>query len=197
MSKNAGKEMNRRDVLRRLAVGALSAASIAGSAVGSETAAEDQACCESQSLPDQSVFNTVCNSDSATKYKDGDTPAVYRLGALWLMLATEDWKTYFNNPNDPASETAFLAGLAKELKLNSADVEKMWKIGKLKSKQFESIRTSWHDLTSNASVYGARPCHGGKSILTIACLDPNDESNRVLTKPAENKAKQGKNAKPK
>ncbi len=118
----------------------------------------------------------------AAKYASGDNPVVYKLGAMWLMLVTENWTTYFRDPKNKAKEDAFLQGLSDELKLNIQDVQKLWEISKTKCDSFEDIRGAWQDLTSNQGLYGARPCHGGKSILSIACLDPKDERKVPMLK---------------
>jgi len=172
-----GKKITRRMVFKGLTVAAVGATALSQSLLAKDENPASESCCENQELPAQSVFTTICNKASADKYAKGDNPVVYRLGAMWLMLVTEDWSTYF----DPSKESDFLAGLAKELKLNPGDVEKLWKISKAKNRSFTDIRTAWQNLTTNSGLYGARPCHGGKSILTIACLDPNDESGKLAT----------------
>jgi hypothetical protein len=172
-----GKKIGRRMAFKGLTMAAVGATALSQGLLAGEQKKKATSCCEDQALPAQSVFNTVCNKASADKYKNGDNPVVYRLGAMWLMLLTEDWSKYF----DHARETEFLTGLAAELKLNLVDVKELWRISQVKANSFTDIRTSWMNLTSNAGLYGARPCQGGKSILTIACLDPNDESGKLAT----------------
>ena len=172
-----GKKITRRTAFKTLSAAAVGATALTQGLIAKEREKDQQTCCENQEQPAQSVFNTICNKASADKYQKGDNPIVYRLGALWLMLLTEDWTAYF----DIAKEKEFLASLATDLKLNLSDVEKLWRISKVKVGSFTDVRTSWQNLTGNAGLYGARPCHGGKSILTIACLDPKDERHTVAT----------------
>jgi hypothetical protein len=178
-NKTDGK-FTRREIVRGVSMAAAGAAVLGKASMAQSTKKDDAPCCESQAVPKESVFTKVCNKDSALKYESGDNTVVYRLGAMWLMLATEDWTQFFRDPKDPNNERNFLEGLATDLKLNLFDVQKLWEIGKAKSTSFEDIRSAWQIVTSNEGLYGARPCHGGKSIMTIACLDPKDEGKQPM-----------------
>lgn len=171
MKAETTKNLTRRNLVKTAAFATAGAGLFAGAGLASASDKDQQACCGNRPLPDKSVFTTICNDKSADKYRQGDNPVVYRLGALWLMLTTENWTDYFRDPVNQGTESAFLAGLAKELKLELADVQSLWEISKTKKSSFKDIRASWKNFTSNTSTYGARPCHGGQSILNIACLD--------------------------
>jgi hypothetical protein len=171
MAAQTSKKLTRRNLVKTVAFATAGAGLLAGAGLANASDKDQQACCGDRPLPDESVFTTICNDKSADKYRHGDNPVVYRLGALWLMLVTEDWTDYFRDPANKNTESAWIAGLASELKLDLADVQRLWDVSKLKADSFKDIRASWKNFTSNTSKYGARPCHGGQSILNIACLD--------------------------
>ncbi len=180
MKNKTNGRFTRREIVRGVSVAAVGAAILGKASVAQSTKKDDAPCCGSQTLPKESVFTKVCNDLSATKYANGDNPVVYRLGAMWLMLATENWTKFYRDPKNPDNEKDFLQGLSDALKINLMDVKKLWEIGKTKFDSFEDIRSAWQDVTSNQGLYGARPCQGGKSILSIACLDPNDERKHQM-----------------
>ncbi len=171
MTAQTSKKLTRRNLVKTVAFATAGAGLLAGTSLANASDNDQQACCGDRPLPDKSVFTTICNDKSADKYRHGDNPVVYRLGALWLMLVTEDWTDYFRDPANKNTESAWIAGLASELKLDLVDVQRLWQVSKLKADSFTDIRASWKNFTSNTSKYGARPCHGGQSILSIACLD--------------------------
>ena len=170
MKAQTGKT-TRRSIIKTVGLATAGAGLLMRASLASTGNKDQRGCCGDQPVPDKSVFTTVCNDKSADKYHHGDNPVVYRLGALWLMLTTENWAEYFRDPKNKTTESAVLAGLAKELKLDQVDVQNLWDISKTKASSFKDIRASWKNFTSNTSRYGARPCHGGRSILNIACLD--------------------------
>jgi hypothetical protein len=182
MTNRDDMNLTRRDVIRRGGLAAAGTVLLRG--VGSAQAEHkvQPVCCGDQPLPKDSVFVTLCNDDSAKKYEKGDSPVVYRLGALWLMLATENWPDYFRNPKNANTEDAWLAGLAEEFKVNVQDVRTMWEVSKTKADSFNDIRNSWQNLTSNTGIYGARPCLGGQSLLNIACLAKDDFRTKPMLK---------------
>jgi hypothetical protein len=156
------KSSSRREILK------LGGFAVAGTAVASLVPSNAQAdCCDSTTLPATSVFTTVGNSKSADKYAAGDSPATFRLAALWLLMMTEDWT---QNLKAGATEKQFTDGLAQELGLDHTVVEAFWNNARDNSTVYEPFRTFWQNQTADTALYGKRPCIGGKSALQIACL---------------------------
>lgn len=171
MTAQGSKKLTRRNLVKTGIFAAAAASLLAGASEANASDEAQQDCCGDRPLPNQSVFTTICNDKSADKYRHGDNPVVYRLGALWLMLVTEDWTDYFRDPKNQNTEREWVASLAKELKLDPLDVKQLWDTSKQKADSFKDVRASWKNFTSNTSKYGARPCTGGQTILNIACLD--------------------------
>jgi hypothetical protein len=187
-SKTDGK-LTRRELVRRVTAAAAGSALLGRTTFARSIKRDHATCCGTQQLPQGSVFTTVCDDQSALKYANGDNPVVYRLGAMWLMLVTEDWTSFYRDKKNPDNEKNFLQGLSDELKINLIDVQQLWDISQDKSQTLEDLRAAWQNLTSNKGIYGARPCPGGKSALSIASLDPNDERKAPMLKTLKIKSK--------
>jgi hypothetical protein len=171
-TKETSKKASRREIIRLGGLAVATAATlraVPAAAIEAPPIPQDAAtCCGTQPLPAQSVFTTACNDVSAIKYASGDNAATYRLGALWLLLTTEDWSTYFRNGT---TEDQWIAGLSTELQLPLTDVTNLWNESKTAAPHFQAIRAFWQNYTAaDSALYGKRPCIGGKTALDIACL---------------------------
>jgi hypothetical protein len=169
--KQTRKKASRREIIRLGAFAVAAAATFRATPAAALEALpvpqDASTCCGAQPLAAQSVFTKVCNDDSAAKYGSGDNAATYRLGALWLLLTTEDWTTYFRQG---ATEAQWIAGLATELQISQTDVANLWNESKSAAPHFQAIRAFWQNYTADTTLYGKRPCIGGKTALDIACL---------------------------
>jgi hypothetical protein len=180
-------KVTRREVVKQVGFTAMGVVLLREAAAAQTGDKVQPACCGDQPLPSKSVFISFCNDDSAKKYQKGDNPVVYRLGALWLMLATENWVDYFRTGANANTEDAWVAGLAEEFKVDIEDVKTMWKISKVKADSFTDIRNAWQNVTSNRGIYGVRPCLGGRSLLNIACLTKDDFRKKPMLKKWESR----------
>jgi hypothetical protein len=173
--KNVQKPISRRDLLR---MGAAAASCTALSA--RMLAAKTRTASPRPAQGSGSVFEDDCRDGSKKKYENGDLPVLRGLLAMWLMLTTDEWSTCLSDPK-------WRARLAKELNLDSHDLESIYAIAtddtpytnptndfKYSSKEaFIRVRKKWSDFISNPQppskiLYGRRPCPGGKTLLKIA-----------------------------
>jgi len=172
-SNRKSQKTTRREIIKIGGIAVATAAMGAARSAALETRAPQQStttCCGAQTLPAESVFTKVCNDVSKAKYGTGDTAATYRLAALWLLLTTEDWATYFRTGQ---TEAQWITGIAKELQLSEADVTSLWNSSKdpqLAQAHFQGVRSVWQNFTASSPAYGHRPCIGGKTALDVACL---------------------------
>jgi len=143
----------------------------AGFAAGntSTQAAENHARPEKQTPPKHSVFEDSCRVGNKGKYQKYDSSSIYPVIAFWLMLTTDEWGNCLADPD-------WRKHLATELKMLPDHLEYLYDKSLKHAGSFSDIKKIWQAYilqppSPPKSVYGARPCPGGKTLLQIASLN--------------------------